>query len=78
MFLDVGCRDINFNLMVQKQLGAIILFVYTRGPTDHKYFARTVLYNLSVEQSDSRCLVHSHFGFGSDPFIFVRVISGKA
>lgn len=47
----------------------------TRG---HKYFPLTVYRGLSADQSDAGWLVHSHFGFGSDPSMSVRVISGKA
>lgn len=43
-----------------------------------KYFPLAALYGLLVEQSDAGCLVHSYFGFGSDPSVFVRVISGRA
>lgn len=31
-----------------------------------------------MEQSDSGCLIPSHFGFGSGPSLFVGVISGKS
>lgn len=53
----------------------IFVCVHTSARQTQIFSSRSFV---SVEQSDAVCLVRTHFGFGSHPSVFVRVISGNS